>query len=263
MSSAALAGNPWFACLQPNPLARLRLFCFPYAGGRASIFRGWHLHLAPLVEVVPVELPGRGARFREGLHSEIGALAEGVLEALGPALDLPFAFFGHSMGAHVSFELARRLARRGGPLPERLLLAAACPPHLSFEGIPSHELSEEAFVDRLRHYAGTPQAVLDNSEIMAAMLPVIRADLQVSETYHLDRSEAVEVPIGILCGKEDAIARPREMERWAELTARGSNFYLLPGGHFFLHTAEKQVLRLLLKELHEAAAALLGAPAAV
>src|SRR5262249_13687929 len=128
------ARERWLACARPRPQADIRLFCFPYAGGGASVFRGWADGLPASVEVCPVQLPGRGTRFREPAFTRLPPLIEALAESLRPHLDRPFAFFGHSLGALVAFELARYLHQHQGREPVRLFVSGCGGPQTRGQG---------------------------------------------------------------------------------------------------------------------------------
>ena len=149
----------WLAFHKLNPQARLRLFCFHYAGGSARVFREWH-DLLPTVEVCPLQLPGRGTRIKEGSVRRVAPLVEQLARELSPKLDMPFAFFGHSMGALIGFELARLLRRERGLNPAHLFISGRRAPQLRAAGPPIHNLPDDEFIERLRDYNGTPEEVL-------------------------------------------------------------------------------------------------------
>lgn len=154
----AAAFDSWIACRKPRLQARLRLFCFPYAGGGALIFRTWADGLPAEVEVCPVQLPGRGTRLMEPLFTQLLPLIQALSQALLPLLDKPFAFFGHSLGALVSFELARQLRRQYGVQPVRLFVSAGRAPQLPHRGLPVHALPEVDFFGGIASSERHPQS---------------------------------------------------------------------------------------------------------
>src|SRR5205814_4666171 len=175
--------DSWIQYYQSKPQACLRLFCFPYAGGGASIFRTWSENLPPEIEACPIQLPGRESRLLEAPFSQLFSLIEPVAQALLPYLDMPCAFFGHSMGALVSFELARYLRRQHGLSPVHLFVSGRRAPQLSDPDPPIHPLPEAEFLEELRSLKGTPEEVLQNTELLQLLLPLLRADFAVCETY--------------------------------------------------------------------------------
>ncbi len=233
-----------FPYLRPNPDAELRLFCFPYAGASAAIYRTWHQKLPPTVEVRAVELPGRGTRLREKPFLGLLPLVEHLGEALEPYLDRPFAFFGHSMGALIAFELARLLRREGRTLPLHLFVSGHRAPHLPSKHRPIHSLPEPEFLQELKNLEGTPEAVLENSELMELLSPVLRADFSVCETYYYHTEEPLSCPITAFGGTDDRDVDRSMLEPWREHTTGEFRLHMLPGNHFFLQTSEEQLLRL-------------------
>lgn len=241
--------NPWIAHARPNPRARLRLFCFPYAGGSAAIYRGWGERLPADVEVLPVELPGRASRFREPACRHLDEVVEQVAEGIGPQLDKPFAFFGHSMGALIAYELARYLRRQGGAAPAWLWVSARRAPHLPVEDEPVHDLPEPEFLDRLRDLNGTPEEVLEHPELMQMMIPLLRADFEVNETYEFKEEPPLPVPISALGGLGDEEVTREHLEAWRRHTAAAFSLRMFPGDHFYLNDHRSSLLLAVAQDL--------------
>lgn len=145
-SDASSKPNAWLGWPKPNPLAQMRLFCFPYAGGSAMIYRNWPDQLIGDVEVCSVNLPGRAKRLREQPFTKLSPLVRELVPAIRPFLDKPFAFFGHSMGALISFELARQLRHENAPAPAQLFLSGRNAPHLADSDSPTFDLPDKEFV---------------------------------------------------------------------------------------------------------------------
>ena len=243
------ANDPWILRRPPNPDARLRLFCFPYAGGGASIFRTWQQSLPREVDVCPVQLPGRESRLREEPFDRLGPLVRTLAEVLEPYTDLPFAFYGYSNGALVSFELARELRRRGMRAPEHIF-AAACPaPHLPDKDPPIHDLPDDEVVAEMRRLNGTPEEILENEELMRLLIPLLRADAAIHETYVHEEEEPLDVPITAIGGLDDPKAERGEMEAWRRHTRADFTLRMVPGDHFFIHTSQAMALRDLAQDL--------------
>lgn len=248
--TTAVAPDPWLACRKPKPHARLRLFCFPYAGGNAAIFRAWPEGLPADVEVCPVQLPGRGTRLLEPPFTQLLPLIEALGHALFPLLDKPFALFGHSLGALVSFELARHLRRQYGLHPVRLCVSAARAPQIPHRDLPMHSLPEEEFVARLRRLNGTPSEVFAHAELMEIILPLLRADFAVYETYVYSIEPPFECPISTFGGLQDRTVSHGDLEAWRDQTTSSFSSRMFPGGHFFLNTTQPLLLQRLSQELH-------------
>ncbi len=244
-----LPTDPWIPRRHPNPKARLRLFCFPYAGGGASIYRTWQESLPLEVDVCPVQLPGRESRLREAPFDRLTPLVRALAEALRPHMDLPFAFFGYSNGALIGFELARELRRRGARGPEHLF-AAACPaPHLPDKDPPIHDLPDDQLIAEIGRLNGTPDEVLQNEQLMQLLIPLLRADAAIHETYvHLEEAP-LDVPVTAVGGTDDPKADRTEMEAWRLHTRAEFDVRMMPGDHFFIHSSQALLLRDLARDL--------------
>ncbi len=237
------AFDAWVTCPKPNPQARLRLFCFPYAGGGASLFRTWADELPVEVEVCPVQLPGRESRFREARYTRLMPLVHALGEVVQPYLTLPFAFWGHSMGALLSFELARYLRRQRAPLPVYLFASAHRAPHLPDRKAPIYDLPDPQFVAELRQLNGVPAEVLENAELMELMLPLLRADFAIAETYAYSEDAPLSCPISAFGGMTDEEVNEEEVAAWREQTLGAFRMRMLPGDHFFLFTQRAALLQ--------------------
>lgn len=237
--------TPWLFLPRPVLRPRVRLYCFPYAGGNATVYRAWPRALAADVEVCAVQLPGRGTRFNEAPITSPAQMIDALEAALGPHLALPFAFFGHSMGALIAYELACRLRDRGGPAPVHLFLSGHSGPGLPPSEPPAHNLPDAEFLDRLRRYGGTPEEILREPELLSLLLPVLRADFTLYETWRDAGHAPLDVPFCVLGGQDDASAGRDRLEGWRTRTRGSFALHMLPGNHFFLHSAEAALLRIL------------------
>jgi medium-chain acyl-[acyl-carrier-protein] hydrolase len=246
---AGASANPWLFCHQPRPSARVRLFCFPYAGGGASLFRAWGERLPASIEVCPVQLPGRENRLSERPFTRLGPLVEAVAAGVGHLFDRPFAFFGHSMGALVGFELARLLRRERGTGPEHLFVAGHRAPHVPSDEPPAYDLPEPELIEELRRLDGTPQTVLEHPELMSLMLPLLRADMAVCQTYEYAPGPPQVCPVTALGGLHDLDVTRERLGAWRAHTEAAFKLRMLPGGHFFLHTTQTEILRIIAGEL--------------
>jgi medium-chain acyl-[acyl-carrier-protein] hydrolase len=238
--------TPWILTFHTAAAPRARLFCFPHAGGGASAFREWAGLVPAGVEVCAVQPPGRENRLREPPLTALPPLVVEAAAALLPWLDLPFAFFGHSLGALAAFEVARQLRRQGAPTPT-WLFAAGCeaPQRLRPADPPLHALPRERFLAELRRLEGTPEAVLNSAELLDVLLPLLRADFAVLETYRYRPELPLACPITAVGGVEDRQISRDDLAAWGEQTAAGVEMHLLPGGHFFPRTACAGLLELL------------------
>lgn len=243
--------RPWLPSLGKNPQGRLRLFCFPYAGGGASLFRSWSEQFPREIEVCPVQLPGRETRLSESAYSRLDALLDPLIHVLLPYLDTPYAFFGHSMGALISFELAQALQRNALARPPlRLIVSGRRAPHLPAIKPPTHHLPEADFVAELRHLQGTPESVLQDPELLHLLLPLLRADFALCETYVYRPGSTLICPISALGGLQDREASREDIAAWSKQTTSVSfKLHFFAGDHFFLHKERAALLRILTQDL--------------
>jgi medium-chain acyl-[acyl-carrier-protein] hydrolase len=255
MMTSRATTTEWFTAVKPDPRQRVRLFCFPYAGGTAHIFREWPEGLPKSVQVCTANLPGRGSRIREQPFGDIHELVERVGREIRPFLDMPFAFFGHSMGAMISFELTRYLRRELGVQPLQLFVSGRRAPQLPVTEPTSYDMPEEVFKEKLRTLNGTPAEVLEHPELMELMLPLLRADFSVVETYDYREEPPLDVPITVFGGLQDHKVGRDVLVPWREQTTANVTVRMLPGDHFFLNTVRPTLLGLLSKELERLAAA--------
>jgi medium-chain acyl-[acyl-carrier-protein] hydrolase len=225
------------------------MFCFPYAGGGASIYRGWENYVPPGVEVCPVQPPGRGIRFKEPALASMDSLVEAAASALEPFLDVPVVLFGHSVGAFASFELVHRLKSRFDVNVKHLFISAARAPHLPRNRKNIHDLAEDEFIEELKTLNGTPREVLENPELMRMISTTLRADFAIAETYRASNRPPLNCPMTVFGGLEDTLAPREDLEAWKIHTTSSFDLWQLPGDHFFIHTSDSLILRILSREL--------------
>jgi len=234
--------NPWLVSYKPNPQARLRLFCFSYAGGGASVFRTWANQLPANLEIYAVQLPGREGRINESLFTEIYPLVRTLAPILLPYLDLPFAFFGHSVGALIAFETIRQLRNLKYPKPKHLFVSSRRAPQIPNPERPIYNLSNEEFIQKIRRYNGTEEAVLQNAELMDLFLPILRADLTINETYNYQVELPLDCSISAFGGLQDPLVNRQQLDAWCEHTSKNFSLLMLPGDHFFLKAQQQMLL---------------------
>ena len=241
----------WFTITTPKQQADMRLFCFPYAGGNITLFHNWSRQLPGSVEVCAAQLPGRGNRMRETPFTSLRPLVESLGEAIGPLLQKPFAFFGHSMGALIAFELTRYLRREKGLSPRHLFVSGRRAPHVPKRESPIHDLPQPEFIEELRRLDGTPSEVLEHPELMELMIPLLRADFAMVDTYEYVPEPPLECGITAYGGLQDHEVDRESLEAWRDCTQGRFILRMLPGGHFFPRSDQEMLLRLLNTELHQ------------
>jgi medium-chain acyl-[acyl-carrier-protein] hydrolase len=227
----------------------MRLFCFPYAGGGASAFRTWAPHIPPTIELCAVQLPGRETRFREPRFTSVAPLTRALVEVLAACFDRPFAFFGHSMGALVSFELARELRRQGQRNLKALFVSARNAPQLPGRERPAYALPEAEFIARLREFDGTPEAVLREPELLRMLIPLLRDDFAINEAYSYADEPPLDLPIAAFGGREDSIVGERGIQAWEQQTSSAFMLRIFPGNHWFLNSASAALIQTIVQQL--------------
>ncbi|CUU58081.1 medium-chain acyl-[acyl-carrier-protein] hydrolase [Parafrankia irregularis] len=237
----ALPRNPWIHRGRVTG-ARIRLYCFPFAGGSAASYLGWQAELGAQVQVCAVEPPGRRQRRREPAIRRMDAMVDAVVAGLRPGLDEPFAFFGHSLGALVAYEVARRLRAEGGPEPALLFLSAAAAPHLPRRRREIAALPDTEFIDELRGHGGTPELLLADHETMRLFLPALRADFELFETYRHRPGDPPGCPVHIYGGRTDTSVNTTQLRAWRALLPTTVEVRTFPGDHFYLNADRPALL---------------------
>ena len=241
--------SPWFVRPAKASPYRLRLFCFPFAAGASANYRHWPRRLPPDIEVIAVELPGRGARIKDKPFLRMRPLIQALLEPILPLLDLNYAFFGHSMGALIAFELARELRHHGAPEPVHLFVSGRQAPQIPDAHRVTYNLPDTELIAHLQELNGTPPEVLAHAELMDMMLPIIRADFELVQTYEYTPGPPLRCPITAFGGLSDIDAQPPHLEPWKDQTTGRFQLRMLPGDHFFVRSSEGQLLEMLSRDL--------------
>jgi medium-chain acyl-[acyl-carrier-protein] hydrolase len=227
----------------------VRLFCLPYAGASASVYMPWNRHLGRSVLVTPVELPGRGSRIRELPCSRLEPLLHDLVPTVARLCDRPFAIFGHSLGALLAYEVAARLELDHDLVAERLYVSGHSAPHHPRREEPISHLPDEEFLTRIRDHYGTPAEAFTDPQLVKLLLPMLRADFTLAETYEQALDNLLHCPITAMGGLDDPDAQGSDLVGWREYTRRFFRVQMFPGDHFFLHTAEKQLFEAFTEDL--------------
>lgn len=231
----------WIRAARRLPHAPVRLVCFPHAGGSASFYLPLARHFGDRVEVRAVQYPGRLDRYREPAITDLGLLADRVADALTDTVEGPFAFFGHSMGAILAFEVTRRLERRGALLPEVLFASGRRAPSVVREGN-VHRCDDAGVIAEIRRLGGTDAGLLTDPEMIDMIMPALRADYTAIESYRCDPPQAtVGAPIEVLIGDADPRVAVEDAKSWALHTSATCAIRVFSGGHFYLAEQASEV----------------------
>ena len=239
--------GPWLIRKIHRSNPRVRLFCFHYAGGGASIFQSWSHKLPSDIEVYAVQLPGRETRLREQPFTNLLLLVDKLCEVVYPYTNTPYVFFGHSMGALVSFELARTIDKRYGKSPKHLFVSGRPAPHLESLEPTIHQLPTAEFLEEIRLLNGTPDAILNNNELMELIVPILRADCTICETYQYQPSKPLSCKITAIGGNLDETVALQSLQEWQQHTTNNYSLHMLDGDHFFINTCQSELIQIITK----------------
>ncbi|MDK1314036.1 thioesterase II family protein [Pseudoalteromonas ardens] len=230
-----------FVIPKPNPNAKLRLFCFPYAGGSPAIFMPWVGLLPNEVELVFVQFPGRGARMTETAYTDMQHKVDELLTHQAYITEKPFAFFGHSLGSRVIFETTKRLVALGAPLPVHLIASGSRAPHTNSNKTQTYHLPHDEFVAELLKLNGTPKELLEHKELMELLIPLLRADFQIAECYQA-QPVSLPCPITVFHGYDDIEISAEQLHGWQDLSKHKIDIHYFNGGHFFINQCKEEVI---------------------
>jgi len=227
--------NKWFSVRPARAVSTLRLFCFPHVGAGGGAFNLWQPAWIPdNIELWTVRLPGREQRLSERPFHRMEPLVEALYEATATQLSGPYAFYGHSLGALVAFEMARKIQRLGKQGPIRLLISAHTAPQLGLCRPVLHNLPDKEFLGALRRFAGTPDEALENEDLMSIMMVALRADFEVDETYSYEEGQPLDCPISVFGGIDDADVSQDALAAWKTQTSQKFSLQMMEGDHFFI-----------------------------
>jgi len=220
----------------------MRLFLFPYAGGGPAVFGKWLTEFDAHIEAFIAHYPGRGSRYNERSINRIDTLVEKLTQAIQPYLDKPLAFFGHSFGGLIAFELARQIQ------PQTLIISGCCAPHLPNPYPPIHHLPDSGFIKSLQEINGIPYEITNNSELIELLLPMLHADFEAFESYQ-PNAHRLTCPIIALGGLNDPRVNRVQLEGWAFHTTSEFKAQYFPGNHFYINSNKKDVIASINSEL--------------
>ncbi|WP_340679284.1 thioesterase domain-containing protein [Paraglaciecola sp.] len=235
----------WFNCPQPRPNAKVRLICFPFAGGNASTYIAWASRLDSFIELIAVQLPGRANRFNEPAIADMDELIAAMFTPFQKITDKPYVFFGHSLGSRMAFSLMLACKKVGLPGPVHFFASGSKGPQHAPRANRISHLDDQQFIQALRTIGGTPKILLDNPEQMNLYLPLLRADFAISENFKLQSSIVFDCPLTVLGGAEDDEISKDELLSWQKHFTVFEALHILAGNHFFVNSAQEQIISIL------------------
>ena len=231
---------------------KIKLFCFPYAGGSASAYNKWKQYLDKNIELYTVELAGRGRRIYDPLYNSMAEAVDDVYKIIGSQItDVPYCFFGHSMGGIIAYELALKIRELKKPQPIHIFFSGRGAPHVRGSGDEKniHTLSEEEFKKEIIELGGTPKEFFEHPELLDVLLPMLRSDFKIAECY---QGKNAIVPfdhdITVFIGKEEDVTA-EQMHGWREQTSGICTIHYFNGDHFFVNEETKKVVEIINKIL--------------
>ena len=240
--------NNLFLVPKPNVTSKVRLFCFPYAGGGVGTYLPWADKLPSFVELIAVQPPGRAARISEKPYSDMRDLINYLIKYAHYFSEKPYVLFGHSLGAKVAYELSATLTRLGYEQPRHLIISGSGAPHIPSMREPLSKLPEREFMEKLAQLNGTPKEILENKELMSLLSPLIRADFNIADTYKPELTP-IPTPITVLGGTEDTGVTEELREGWFDLTSNPKEMHCIEGDHFFVEQNQERVIECVNKVL--------------
>jgi surfactin synthase thioesterase subunit len=253
--TSRVEGDGWLVIPQPNPLAKVRLFCFPYAGGNAAVYRPWVEMLRPDIELVAIDPPGRAARVHERAIDDFDRFFDALLPVMARFTDRPMAFYGHCLGGITLYEAARRLrAQRGFELRHVFVSSSRAPRRLLRVGrfeedllarlltlprydpfTPAHDQTDEVFTELIRRFnIGASEEFLANEELKRLLMPAIRAEFRMASRYKFRADAAWDTPVTCFVGAEDPYVTREDALAWSECTRSSFKLHLREGDHFLV-----------------------------
>ncbi len=234
----------WFTTFNKKPDANTTLFCFPYAGGTASIYSSWHEYLTDDVELYALQAPGKANRLSEMPIKNMEEFTTKIAENIAPLIDKDYVFFGHSLGARVAFEVSMKLVEQGFPPPKHFIVSASSAPSIKRNKAPIYGLPEAQFIGKLRELGGTPDLVLENEELRSIYFPAIRADFQILDEYQGNNGK-LAATAHVLYGLQDNTIEVEDTTYWKEHFTEHCELYPIEGGHFYVDNNKGKVLDLI------------------
>ncbi|WP_242837304.1 thioesterase II family protein [Alkaliphilus transvaalensis] len=226
-------------------MSKLKLFCFPYAGGSSAIYAKWKKHFNDSIELCPVELAGRGKRYNDKFYDDINEVVEDVFKLIKEDIEKgEYSLYGHSYGSLISYELAHKINELQLRKPKHIFYSGNGSPHLK-ESKMYHTLPDEEFLKKIIELGGTPEELIKEKELLELFLPLLRADFKVNETYqYKERESKLDCDFTVINGKEDQLTL-NQITGWSSHTTGKCRFYMMDGGHFFINEKMEDVITII------------------
>ncbi len=226
---------------------KMRLFCIPNAGGSAMVFSKWKKNLHDFIELVPIELAGRGSMFKTPFYKSFQEAVDDVYQTMESDMgEYQYAIFGHSMGSEIAYELCKKILNSGNKMPVHVFLSGRYPPHIDKPGKIMHKLSDKELLYEIMSFGGTSEELLENEEIMDYFLKIIRADYRILETHeYVADNFKFPVDITVLRGKDDFLMSSSDLEGWRQYAMKNCYMKEFDGGHFYMNEHIEEVTSLI------------------
>lgn len=225
-------------------MKKIKLFCLPYAGGSSVIFNNWKSQLSSFIDVIPIELAGRGKRFTEPLYSYFDDAVNDIFNIIKDNLEDPYAFFGHSMGCMLAYELCHKISEERLPSPLHVFFSGRQAPNIISDKEISYKLPRDEFKQKIIELGGTPDELFENEELFDLFLPILKADFKIVEEYEYIKKRKLDCNITILYGKEEH-SNIIDITDWKKHTERNCSTFSFEGGHFFINDKIDEVLKVI------------------
>jgi medium-chain acyl-[acyl-carrier-protein] hydrolase len=243
--------SKWFNYLKRPIKPKLTIVCFPFAGGDASFYQNWATEIKADVQIISIQFPGRANRFLESPYTNLNDLIVELIKNWECFIETPYVLFGHSLGGLAIYELTRILNENNQMQPLHLFISGCKAPHL-LKNKERYLLPKQAFIEMIKEMDGTPKEIVENQEMMDLLVPMLRADFQLIETYtHQEKHKRIRLPITLMGGTEDPEVGMEDLEAWKSVIEGPCKLQLFQGGHFFLKDSEKEFFDFINTEIEE------------
>lgn len=222
-------------------MVKLNLLCLPYAGGSAHMYHSWRSELADDVNIVPIELSGRGTRMNEPLYENCQEATEDIYNEIKKYVHAPFAILGHSMGSALAFKIATRMIEEGNYEPEFMIMSGKNPPHIPINSSLA-SLNDTDFLEEVTKLGGMKEEFLQHQELVDLFLPILKSDFKIVESCSFDTKITIHFDIHILYGLDDQLTTKESLEQWNSYTTKKCYFQAFQGNHFFIEDHKHEVM---------------------